>query len=240
MVWELQNSWFLSWLASGCILAVPDSRSVELMGCLWRLSGDCWIPKLLTARLGDGEFIMGAMVQLCAWSLEAPGCLGIDLHCKSRDTEMVLRGLGQEQEGLGRVGRIAWVGCDAVGTGVPDLSQKQAMWDVFSLRECEGLFRAHCGYQSHGDSGSGSLANLVEAMELNWWPVVLHDLLVVGNLFSDRLYNGTEIFLAGLWRAISIVPCLWVYISVYFSSSSRWFSFLFLLFQDHLTAGSFH
>lgn len=40
---------------------------------------------------------------------------------------MVLHSLGQEQEGLGRVGRIAWVGCDAVGTGVPDLSQKQAM-----------------------------------------------------------------------------------------------------------------
>lgn len=59
-----------------------------------------------------------------------------------------------------------------------------------------GLFRAHCGSQSHGDSRSSSLANLVEAMELNWWPVVLHDLLLVGNLFLDRLYNSTEVFLA--------------------------------------------
>lgn len=59
-----------------------------------------------------------------------------------------------------------------------------------------GLSRAHCGSQSRGDSGSSSLANLVEAMELTWWPVVLHDLLVVGNLFLDRLYNGTEVFLA--------------------------------------------
>lgn len=60
----------------------------------------------------------------------------------------------------------------------------------------EGLFRARDGYQSHGGSGSSSLANLLEAVDLNWWPVALQDLVVVGNLFLDRLYTGTEIFLA--------------------------------------------
>lgn len=47
----------------------------------------------------------------------------------------------------------------------------------------EGLFRARYGCQSHGDSGSSSLGNILEAMELNWWPVVLHDIVAVGNLF---------------------------------------------------------
>lgn len=40
---------------------------------------------------------------------------------------MVLHSLGQEPERLGRAGQIAWVRCDAVGTRLPDLSQKQGM-----------------------------------------------------------------------------------------------------------------
>lgn len=44
---------------------------------------------------------------------------------------MVLHSLGQEPERLGRAGQTVGVGCDAVGTRLPDLSEKQGMGDVF-------------------------------------------------------------------------------------------------------------
>lgn len=157
---------------------------------------------------------MGAVVQLCVWSLEAPGWLGTYLHFKSRDTEMVLHSLGQEPERLGRVGQIAWVGCGAVDSWLPDLSQKQGMWDVFSLGRCEGLFRSHCDISPMETPVVAAWQTLWKqwrwiggqwySMIYWWWRIC----------FLDRLYNGTEIFLSVVWRAVSIMPCLWVCISV--------------------------
>lgn len=161
------------------------------------------------------------------WSLEAPGWLGTSLHCKSRDTETVLHSLGQEPEGLGRLSGSDVMLWTPDSRPKPEAGHRRCVFPEEVWRTLQSTL----WYQSRGDSGSSGLANPVEAMELNWWPMVLHDLLVVGNLFLDRLYNGTEIFLAVVWRAVSIVPCLWVCISppaqgdflpYFFSSKITW------------------
>lgn len=147
---------------------------------------------------------MGAVVQLCAWSLEALSDLGPICIARAEMLKWFCTAWARSQKGWGGLDRLSGLDVMLWGLDCQTWVRSRA-WETFSLRKCEGRTLQSTGWIC-GGSGSSSLANLLEAVDLNWWPVALQDLVVVGNLFLDRLYTGTEIFLAVVWRAVSIMP----------------------------------
>lgn len=76
---------------------------------------------------------------------------------------------------------------------------------MFSLRKCDTFVGHHHSLLLELDvpmdtslAGSAERASwLLQAKKLDWWLLVLHDLMVMRNLSSEKPYDiGTEVFLA--------------------------------------------